>query len=138
MEECVQCSTLDPVDLKQSNIHIRIITGLNSPKFLLFGAVSPECKKEKKAHSQSKQPLILINLILNFFSTQSIFIQLVTDTDTDIYCIVYTDTVYCVEVMFVDLGLNHRISIRRRALPCTFPPVWLELPDLLFNRETLI
>ena len=91
MEECVQCSTLDPVDLKQSNIHIRIITGLNSPKFLLFGAVSPECKKEKKAHSQSKQPLILINLNLHFFSTQSIFIQLDTDTDTDIYCIVYTD-----------------------------------------------
>ena len=32
---------------------------------------------------------------------------------------------------------NHRISIRRMALPCTVPPVWLELPDLLFNRETL-
>ena len=31
---------------------------------------------------------------------------------------------------------SHRewtIEYSRVALPCTFPPVWLELPDLLFN-----
>ena len=30
------------------------------------------------------------------------------------------------------------IEYSRAALPCTVPPVWLELLDLLFNRETLI
>ena len=44
-----------------------------------------------------------------------------------------------VHMYSTQLMYNHRISIlRRRALPCTVPPVLLELPDLLFNRETLI
>ena len=30
------------------------------------------------------------------------------------------------------------IEYSRVALSCTFPPVWLELYDLLFNQETLI
>ena len=34
--------------------------------------------------------------------------------------------------------VTEAIEYSRAALPCTLPPVWLELPDLLFNRETLI
>ena len=30
------------------------------------------------------------------------------------------------------------IEYSRAALPCTLPPEWLELPDLLSNLETLI
>ena len=36
------------------------------------------------------------------------------------------------------LVVFRNIEYSRAALPCTLPPVWVELPDLLFNRETLI